>query len=73
MALQARLYHEIEAAGITYISIGHRSTLFKYHNTLLHISKFDIVNNRQNWQLKPITQEAILPDSILNSDTSSFF
>ncbi|KAG0462904.1 hypothetical protein HPP92_021380 [Vanilla planifolia] len=70
---EARLYHEIEAAGITYISIGHRSTLFKYHNTLLHISKFDIVNNRQNWQLKPITQEAILPDSILNSDTSSFF
>ncbi|KAK8938934.1 hypothetical protein KSP39_PZI010991 [Platanthera zijinensis] len=55
-ANEAHLYGLIEAAGITCISIGHRSTLFKYHNKVLRIAKFDHVNNLQNWQLGPIAR-----------------
>ncbi|XP_020576798.1 ABC transporter D family member 2, chloroplastic [Phalaenopsis equestris] len=62
-ANEAHLYSKIEAAGITYISIGHRSTLLKYHNKLLNISKFDDNKIQQNWQLKPIG-EAAKPESI---------
>lgn len=58
-ANEAHLYSQIEAAGITYISIGHRSTLFKYHNKMLHITKFDLDNPQQNWQLGPITPPAV--------------
>lgn len=64
-ANEAHLYRQIEAAGITYISIGHRSTLLKYHSKLLNISKFDLSNNnQQNWQLKRINQATIKPESI---------
>lgn len=53
--LQAHLYGQIEAAGITYISIGHRKTLYSYHKRVLHISKFDSRNNGEcNWQVEPI-------------------
>ncbi|XP_028553563.1 ABC transporter D family member 2, chloroplastic-like [Dendrobium catenatum] len=62
-ANEAHLYKQIEAAGITYISIGHRSTLFKYHSKVLKISKFDHNNNQQNWQLWPISK-ATKPQSI---------
>ncbi|KAL0925165.1 hypothetical protein M5K25_003476 [Dendrobium thyrsiflorum] len=62
-ANEAHLYKQIEAAGITYMSIGHRSTLFKYHRKVLKISKFDLNNNKQNWQLWPINQ-ATKPQSV---------
>ncbi|PKA64431.1 ABC transporter D family member 2, chloroplastic [Apostasia shenzhenica] len=55
-ANEAHLYMQIEAAGITYISVGHRSSLFNFHNSILHISKVNPENGRQNWQLKPISQ-----------------
>lgn len=56
-ANEAHLYNQIKAAGITYISIGHRRTLYKYHNKVLHISKFDSgINNQRNWHLEPISR-----------------
>ncbi|XP_072999269.1 ABC transporter D family member 2, chloroplastic isoform X1 [Typha latifolia] len=52
---EAHLYRQIEAAGITFISIGHRRTLYSYHKRVLHISKFDSRNNSgRNWHVEPI-------------------
>lgn len=57
-ANEAHLYSQIEAAGITYISIGHRRTLYKYHKKVLHISKFNSGNiDDQNWHLEPINHD----------------
>jgi len=57
LILQAHLYSQIKAAGITYISVGHRSTLHKYHNKVLRISKFSSGNiGQQNWHLEPINR-----------------
>lgn len=54
---QAHLYSQIEAAGITYISIGHRKTLHKFHNKALYISKSDSTDtNLPSWELKPTDQ-----------------
>lgn len=56
-ANEAHLYSQIKAAGITYISIGHRSTLYKYHNKVLRISKFDSrISDQCNWHLELINQ-----------------
>ncbi|KAI3996994.1 hypothetical protein MKX01_021270 [Papaver californicum] len=55
-ANEAHLYKQIEAAGITYVSIGHRRTLYNYHSRVLHVSKIDSNANgsHRNWQIKPI-------------------
>ncbi|KAF9588677.1 hypothetical protein IFM89_014398 [Coptis chinensis] len=53
---EAHLYKQIEAAGITYVSVGHRRTLEKYHRKKLHISKMDDDSSQQNWLLKDINQ-----------------
>ncbi|XP_043702229.1 ABC transporter D family member 2, chloroplastic [Telopea speciosissima] len=54
---EVHLYEQIEAAGITYISIGHRRTLYNYHNRILHISKMDSDSGPSNWHLEPINQD----------------
>ncbi|RZR83747.1 hypothetical protein BHM03_00010443, partial [Ensete ventricosum] len=56
--VQAHLYRQIEAAGITYISIGHRTTLRKYHKNILCISKYDARGSERNWHFEPISQTA---------------
>ncbi|TVU22894.1 hypothetical protein EJB05_32615, partial [Eragrostis curvula] len=54
---EAHLYSQIEAAGITYISIGHRKTLQKFHNKALIISKSDSPDsNLPSWEIKSIGQ-----------------
>ncbi|CAN6444587.1 unnamed protein product [Victoria cruziana] len=51
---EAHLYGEIKAAGITYISIGHRMTLRNYHSRILRISKAAPEgSSERNWDLKP--------------------
>ncbi|XP_066305516.1 ABC transporter D family member 2, chloroplastic-like isoform X1 [Miscanthus floridulus] len=56
-ANEAHLYSQIEAAGITYISIGHRKTLHKFHDKALYISKSDSTDtNLRSWELKPTDQ-----------------
>ncbi|XP_027341114.1 ABC transporter D family member 2, chloroplastic isoform X2 [Abrus precatorius] len=59
-ANEVHLYRKIEAAGITYISIGHRSTLYDYHNKILRISTFDSNNEQLNWCLEPTGSESSL-------------
>ncbi|KAI3863402.1 hypothetical protein MKX03_018706 [Papaver bracteatum] len=58
---EAHLYKQIEAAGITYVSVGHRRTLYDFHCRVLHISKMDTGSDsdgsRRNWLLKPITNQ----------------
>ncbi|KAK2422013.1 ABC transporter D family member [Trifolium repens] len=47
-ANEAYLYEKIEATGITYISVGHRSTLSEFHNRILRISTNDSDNEQPN-------------------------
>ncbi|KAI3967265.1 hypothetical protein MKW92_027668 [Papaver armeniacum] len=58
---EAHLYKQIEAAGITYISVGHRRTLYEFHCKVLHISKMDTGSDsddsQRNWLLKPIINQ----------------
>ncbi|KAK1322247.1 hypothetical protein QJS10_CPA03g00160 [Acorus calamus] len=56
-ANESYLYRQIEGAGITYISVGHRRTLYNYHNKRLQIYTLDMMNTtpQKNWRLKPIT------------------
>ena len=42
------LYSHLRTTGTTYISVGHRPTLIKYHDLLLELSE------EQVWQLKPL-------------------
>ncbi|KAK9057075.1 hypothetical protein SSX86_024442 [Deinandra increscens subsp. villosa] len=53
-ANEARLYEKINAAGITYISIGHRSSLRKFHKKALRISSMDLESNQMNWCIEPL-------------------
>ncbi|XP_074285256.1 ABC transporter D family member 2, chloroplastic [Silene latifolia] len=55
---ETHLYGLIEAAGVTYVSIGHRRSLFSYHNKLLHIMKASPESSEQNWNIKVISPES---------------
>ncbi|KAK9131586.1 hypothetical protein Scep_011114 [Stephania cephalantha] len=55
-ANEAHMYDQVEAAGITYVSIGHRRTLYDYHNRVLQISKMDSENILPNWLLKAVNE-----------------
>ncbi|KAF2285366.1 hypothetical protein GH714_002627 [Hevea brasiliensis] len=50
---EAHLYRQIEAAGITYVSVGHRRTLYKHHNMVLRISTADLNRNNGTGTLSP--------------------
>ncbi|KDP37481.1 hypothetical protein JCGZ_06921 [Jatropha curcas] len=58
-ANEAHLYQQIEAAGITYVSIGHRRTLYEHHNMILHISSVDPYSNERNWHFDSISPGAL--------------
>ncbi|XP_059661899.1 ABC transporter D family member 2, chloroplastic isoform X2 [Cornus florida] len=58
-ANEAHLYQLIGAAGITYISIGHRRTLYQQHNRNLNISPMDADSTRCNWSIDSINQDTI--------------
>lgn len=63
-ANEAHLYQQIQSAGITYISIGHRQTLTKFHNKILRISTADPKSIERNWR---ITEDLnAREDSLLN-------
>ncbi|CAO2816452.1 unnamed protein product [Amaranthus hypochondriacus] len=55
---EAHLYGLIEAANVTYVSIGHRRTLYNYHSKVLNIMKMDPQSTQRNWTIKPIDQQA---------------
>ncbi|TYH86194.1 hypothetical protein ES332_D01G025500v1 [Gossypium tomentosum] len=56
---EAHLYEKMKAAGITYISIGHRRTLYAYHNRVLDISSADADSRQCNWNIKFIEQDTL--------------
>ncbi|KAG2664358.1 hypothetical protein I3760_16G078600 [Carya illinoinensis] len=58
-ANETHLYQRIGAAGITYISIGHRRSLFDHHNRVLHISTTDPSDTRRNWHLDSINHNTV--------------
>ncbi|XP_071697038.1 ABC transporter D family member 2, chloroplastic isoform X2 [Rutidosis leptorrhynchoides] len=58
-ANEAHLYEKINAAGITYISIGHRSSLRKFHKKALRISPIDVGSDHPNWSIEPLEEGAI--------------
>ncbi|XP_030964624.1 ABC transporter D family member 2, chloroplastic [Quercus lobata] len=58
-ANEAHLYQQIGAAGITYISVGHRRTLYDYHNRNLRISTTDPNNTQHNWHIELINRDTV--------------
>ncbi|KAL2330942.1 hypothetical protein Fmac_018523 [Flemingia macrophylla] len=59
-ANEVHLYEKIGAENITYVSIGHRSSLYAYHNRVLRISTFDTNNEQLNWCIEPTRPESSL-------------
>ncbi|KAF6135213.1 hypothetical protein GIB67_035284 [Kingdonia uniflora] len=57
-ANEAHLYKQIESAGITYVSVGHRRTLYDFHKRVLHISTMT-ESTQPNWYVKPVNQDTI--------------
>ncbi|XP_073039270.1 ABC transporter D family member 2, chloroplastic-like [Primulina eburnea] len=55
-ANETNIYRLIEAAGITYVSIGHRKTLYEYHKQVLRISPVEPTNADPNWHFEPINE-----------------
>ncbi|PON38354.1 Phosphonate C-P lyase system [Trema orientale] len=56
-ANEAHLYREVEKAGITYISVGHRRTLYDHHKRRLNISTIDSRSNQRNWHIESIDRD----------------
>ncbi|KAK4434742.1 ABC transporter D family member 2, chloroplastic [Sesamum alatum] len=57
-ANEAHLYKLIETTGITYISIGHRRTLYEHHKNVLHISPVEPTSVLPNWRFEPIKKDS---------------
>ncbi|KAK9070614.1 hypothetical protein SSX86_011016 [Deinandra increscens subsp. villosa] len=51
-ANEAHMYEKVNAAGITYISIGHRTSLGKFHVNALQITPLDLESHQPNWRIK---------------------
>lgn len=56
----AHLYQQIQSAGNTYISIGHRQTLTKFHNKILRISTADLKSLERNWRMEDANVKQIV-------------
>ncbi|GAB2222858.1 hypothetical protein Droror1_Dr00016988 [Drosera rotundifolia] len=56
-ANESYLYHLIDSVGTTYISVGHRSSLFRYHKRVLKISPPNRGSTERNWHVESISQE----------------
>ncbi|CAM6094647.1 unnamed protein product [Calypogeia fissa] len=56
---EIQLYQEIEKAGITYVSVGHRSTLQQYHRNILRLRSSQADESGRNWSFGPLLR---LPD-----------
>ncbi|CAH8306279.1 unnamed protein product [Eruca vesicaria subsp. sativa] len=67
-ANEAHLYQQIQSAGITYISIGHRQTLTKFHNKILHISTADPKSIERNWRVVDVNAKEDSFESIRSAD-----
>ncbi len=50
---EALLYQQLQASGITFLSVGHRESLSNYHQSILELTAIDRVeqSDRPNWSL----------------------
>ncbi|KAB2601768.1 ABC transporter D family member 2 [Pyrus ussuriensis x Pyrus communis] len=58
-ANEVHLYKQIEKAGITYISVGHRQTLYDFHKKNLRISTKEPSSAEPNWSIESIDRETV--------------
>ncbi|KAB2601767.1 ABC transporter D family member 2 [Pyrus ussuriensis x Pyrus communis] len=58
-ANEVHLYQQIEKAGITYISVGHRQTLYDFHKKNLRISTKEPTSAEPNWSIESINRETV--------------
>ncbi|XP_041989904.1 ABC transporter D family member 2, chloroplastic-like isoform X1 [Salvia splendens] len=58
-ANEAHLYQLIEASGITFVSIGHRRTLYEHHKNVLHISPLDTTDSGPNWRFELLNKDSV--------------
>ncbi|KAM1350399.1 hypothetical protein ACFX2F_004357 [Malus domestica] len=56
---EVHLYQQIEKAGITYISVGHRQTLYDFHKKNLRISTAEPSSAEPNWSIESINRETL--------------
>lgn len=54
---EVHLYEKINREGITYISVGHRRTLYTYHCRVLQISSADADGEQRNWKIESIDRD----------------
>jgi vitamin B12/bleomycin/antimicrobial peptide transport system ATP-binding/permease protein len=47
------LYQQLQASGMTFLSVGHRESLSNYHQSILELTAIDEIDysDRQNWSL----------------------
>ncbi|KAG8365308.1 hypothetical protein BUALT_Bualt18G0091200 [Buddleja alternifolia] len=60
---EAHLYQLLESAGITYVSVGHRRTLYEHHKSVLHITPVEPTSSSLNWRFDPINKETLYNSS----------
>ncbi|KAI4321904.1 hypothetical protein MLD38_035231 [Melastoma candidum] len=64
-ANEANLYQLIRGAGISYVSIGHRKTLYRQHRKILCILPVDSDQNHPNWELNDIAQDSLSATGVM--------
>ncbi|MFB2837778.1 ABC transporter ATP-binding protein/permease [Floridanema evergladense] len=56
---EGNLYHQLQATNTTFISVGHRESLFNYHSWILELTE------NSHWRLLPVSdyqrQKAVIP------------
>nr|AJQ20610.1 ABC Acyl Transporter [Salvia miltiorrhiza] len=57
-ANEAHLYQLIAASGITFVSVGHRRTLYEHHKNVLHISPLEPTDSGPNWRFEPLNKDS---------------
>ncbi|MEA5569156.1 ABC transporter ATP-binding protein/permease [Anabaena sp. UHCC 0399] len=60
---EEKLYQQLQQSGTTFISVGHRESLFNYHQLVLELSE------ESNWRLVPIEEYSINREFIQLSET----
>ncbi|CAK9221261.1 unnamed protein product [Sphagnum jensenii] len=53
---EAHLYKELKRAGVTYISVGHRSSLLQFHANVLQFQRVRGNDSGCTWTVKPLPQ-----------------
>lgn len=50
------LYQQLQASGMTFLSVGHRESLSKYHQSILELNTIEAIDHqdRQNWLLTAV-------------------